>query len=60
MPLENYLQTREHGQISIGGEKLILEFCKDWLGTLLFVIYINDLPDRITSTCKIFANDISS
>ena len=29
------------------------------LGPLLFIIYINDLPDNIQSTCKIFADDTS-
>ena len=29
------------------------------LGTHLFLICINDLPDRITSVCKIFAEDTS-
>ena len=29
------------------------------LGSLLFLIYINDLPDGINSLCKIFADDTS-
>ena len=29
------------------------------LGPLLFLIYINDLPDGINLLCKIFANDTS-
>ena len=29
------------------------------LGALLFLIYINDLPDGLKSICKIFANDTS-
>ena len=29
------------------------------LGPLFFLIYINDLPDELTSLCKIFADDAS-
>ena len=28
-------------------------------GSLLFLIYINDLPNGLTSMCKIFADDTS-
>ena len=27
--------------------------------SLLFLIYINDLPDELTSHCKVFADDLS-
>ena len=29
------------------------------LGLLMFLVYINDLPNNIRSTCKSFADDIS-
>ena len=62
--LENYLenrkqwvvlngQTYEWREINSGSPQ------RSVLGSLLFLIYINDLPDGITSICKIFANDTS-
>ena len=62
--LENYLQNREqrvvlNGQIS---EWRIINSGVPQgsvLGPLLFLIYINDLSDGLTSICKIFADDNS-
>ena len=62
--LENYLenckqqvvlndQTSEWREINSGvPQGSVLE-------PLLFLIYLNDLPDGITSICKIFADDTS-
>ena len=27
------------------------------LGPILFILYVNDLPDKVKSYCKIFADD---
>ena len=62
--LENFLENRKQ-RVVLNGQT------SEWrkinpgvlqgsaLRPLLFLIYINDLPDRITSICKVFAHDTS-
>ena len=62
--LKNYLENREqrvvlNGQTS-SWRKIMSGIPQgSVLGPLLFLIYINDLPDGINSLCKIFADDTS-
>ena len=49
----------------------LFNYCSSWvdiragvpqgsnLGTVLFLIYVNDLPDGLKSECKLFADDTS-
>ena len=64
--LRNYLHTRNQNQrIVLNGRISSWELIKSGvphgsvLGPSLFLIYINDLPEKILSTCKIFADDTS-
>ena len=64
MLIKNYLHNKEQ-RVVLNGQTSAWRKIKaavpqgSVLGPLLFLIYINDLPDGITSICKIFADDTS-
>ena len=61
---ENYLTDRKqrvvlNGQNSEWADVKAGVLQRSVLGPLLFLIYINDLPDGLTSSAKLFADDTS-
>ena len=62
--IKNYLHER-YERVVLNGQTSSWGFIKSGVpqgsvrGSLMFLVYINDLPDNIQSPCKIFADDTS-
>ena len=62
--IKNYLHAL-YQRVVLNGQTSTWELVKSGvpqgsvLGPLIFLIYINDLPDNIQSTCQMFADDTS-
>ena len=62
--LSNFLSERFQ-RVVLNGQTSEWRFIKagipqgSILGPLLFLIYVNDIPDNLTSNVKLFADDVS-
>ena len=57
--IENYLSGRQQRVVLNGKESNWMRIHGSVLGPLLFLVYINDLTDNISSDMRLFADDSS-